>query len=411
MSRLIRKRKHDDDDEFEGGVEGQDILKLLNIEASTPLPDDILLPAQIRDVQFRVSTPEGYLFGDVEEFHAEVQRTINFLINALEDRDRDVVRLAQENDRMMVDIQNRRYENEFLTTQTSAATMDGAVEESLRIKIRDLETEKMDLAQQITDLQSQLVAARSNAVAAVGIADGAALSDEDREAYLALQDWAEQAEASFADLTARYDALEAEVTDLRTENERLTGALRASEEYAQSLDDYIDAYLPREGDEEGDGYGYADQSVVESVPAVSPSDAEAEYAEGSYYGGEEEYAEPSLSAPEASEASEVSEAPVAPPEGYETPSEEPTAPQEAEERTFPDGSTEREVRAFRPRKDETAEERRDRLARELAESMQSAAPELGTGIKRTFSGYESQELKPGAPLKSLPPGADASDYL
>lgn len=160
-----------------------DILGILRIDPHIPIPDDLLTNKELSHVQFRVSEPEGYLHSDVEDFHATVKQTISWFETTLHERDADIARLASEYDRMQTDLQNVKYEREF--TEINAA-------------------DKVPLA----DYNAALTKIAELEAGGSGVVAGG-LTDEEREAYNALQAWADQVEPAYNALQEELDALKA----------------------------------------------------------------------------------------------------------------------------------------------------------------------------------------------------------
>lgn len=117
---LVRQNKTSDEiglpNDSEAVGQGQngvdDILEALRINPSVEVPDEVLLPDELKDIKFDIQVPRGYDEGQVTKFIAQVTLSINFLVDALRKRNEDVAKLASAVDKLQVDANNLRFDNE-----------------------------------------------------------------------------------------------------------------------------------------------------------------------------------------------------------------------------------------------------------------------------------------------------------
>lgn len=202
--------QHDDtpvDDSFSTGV-----LKALGVEQEVAIPKDILTSSEIKGVQFRESTPKGYFYDDVDQWHSQVAKTIAWFGDQHHARNLDLHKVAQEIDRLSTDIQNHIYEKEALSADNSSLQAklekmesSGGLEANMKLQ-QDYEaalSEMAGLRDTIQSLEEQLQSGQPTQ-------SGAPMGEDERAQYEA---WAEEVQQ-------HYDAL-------LQENEQLRAALEA----------------------------------------------------------------------------------------------------------------------------------------------------------------------------------------
>lgn len=147
----------------ESTASSNDVLRQFRIKPETELNEDILTPSKVAKVRFRESSPRGFSHADVEQFHRDVSMSLQWYIKTLEQRDKDIHRLATEIDKYITDYQNLRFEIEVLQSSGGQAVVDGAgnyVTESQlsneQRQIIDLEKSVENLTNKITSTEKEL---------------------------------------------------------------------------------------------------------------------------------------------------------------------------------------------------------------------------------------------------------------
>lgn len=240
------------DDSFSTGV-----LKALGVEQEVSIPKDILTSSEVKGVQFRESTPKGYFYDDVDQWHSQVAKTIAWFGDQHHARNLDLHKVAQEIDRLSTDIQNHIYEKEALSADNSSLQArleklesSGGLEANMKLQ-QDYEaalSEMAGLRDTVKSLEEQLQSAPSSQ-------EGSSMGEDERAQYEA---WAEQVQQ-------HYDAL-------LQENEQLREALEAhgdsegfqADDGSEDSDEVVD-------DTEGD---YYDDSEVQYEPEYAEESQE-----------------------------------------------------------------------------------------------------------------------------------------
>ena len=148
----------------------EDVLQLMQIPATFEIPADVFLPEDLKDVRFDVQVPSGYDTAQVTKFVTQARTSIRFLVELLKRRNEDVAKLATTIDRLQVDANNLRFENEIANGVSLIPTQDDA----------DLENQLMEAQLTIRRLEDQVRSAPR--------VDPSGLSDQERLAYEALMD-------------------------------------------------------------------------------------------------------------------------------------------------------------------------------------------------------------------------------
>lgn len=254
------------DDSFSTGV-----LKALGVEQEVAIPKDILTSSEVKGVQFRESTPKGYFYDDVDQWHTQVAKTIAWFGDQHHARNLDLHKVAQEIDRLSTDIQNHIYEKEALSTennrlqaQLEKLESSGGLEANMKLQ-QDYEaslSEMAGLRDTIKSLEEQLQSAPATQ-------EGAPMGEDERAQYEA---WAEQVQQ-------HYDAL-------LQENEQLREALEAyGDSEGAQLDDDPEYPEGAADDTEGD---YYDDSEAQYEPEHAEEPQEEFEPQGEFEPQEEE---------------------------------------------------------------------------------------------------------------------------
>lgn len=121
----------------------EDVLEILMISPTFEVPSEIFLPEDLKTVEFNIQVPHGYDEGQVIRFVSQARQSIKFLTDLLKKRNEDVAKLASVIDKLQVDANNLRFENEIANGVSVMPTSgEGLLEEKLmeaKLRIRNLE--------------------------------------------------------------------------------------------------------------------------------------------------------------------------------------------------------------------------------------------------------------------------------
>lgn len=165
--KIIPPTKEVDDEYFvaedeEAQQKSRDVLQRFKINLETELPDAILVPSKLNKVRFTKSRPIGFHFDEVEAFHRDVVKTVSWLIDALQERDRNVHKLATEIDKYISDLQNANLQLQVFTlsAESGGEPPTEAVENpdvlALKKRVQDLEILLSEKDAQIASLTYNL---------------------------------------------------------------------------------------------------------------------------------------------------------------------------------------------------------------------------------------------------------------
>lgn len=122
----------------------QDVLELWNIPVSLKLSNDCITAEEIDEINFDIEIPEGYEKAEVESFKRITRNTIQQLTDLLNSREKHVADLATVIDRLQVDLENKKFQNEvanginIMTTEED----DGLEQENFELTIALKEANK-----------------------------------------------------------------------------------------------------------------------------------------------------------------------------------------------------------------------------------------------------------------------------
>ena len=252
-----RDSGHEDvDDGEEISATQHDVLEQFRIAPVTELDEDMLTPSKLNKVQFNVIQPKGFSFKQVEAFHKAVTKSVQGYIHLLEQRDRDVHKLATEVDKYRTDVQNVRFQLEVLQASGQAILKDDGSyakesdlsAEQLRIieLENELETTKTDLAFErrknatLTEdndalreeVNSRTVAPKAPAPTA---APGAVPTNADLAELQELRERQAELDEWEAAVVVEYNRMESEYNKSVEEVERLKGELANAESQVASM--------------------------------------------------------------------------------------------------------------------------------------------------------------------------------
>lgn len=135
-----------------------DVLRQFRIAPETELNEDILTPSKVAKVRFRESSPRGFSHADVEQFHRDVSMSLQWYIKTLEQRDKDIHRLATEIDKYITDYQNLRFEIEVLQSSGGQAVVDGKGNYVTESQLSTEQRQIIDLEKSVENLNNKIVA-------------------------------------------------------------------------------------------------------------------------------------------------------------------------------------------------------------------------------------------------------------
>lgn len=143
--------------------EKHDVLVRLGISDSTMPGGDVLTPKKLSQVRFNETRPRGFSMKQVEQYHNAVMASTKSMFKIIEQRDRDVVRLATEIDKYIVDLKNKQNELDIYQAvggvplkndDGSYLKKKDASEDDLRIV--KLQQEKTELHRTIDSLKAKV---------------------------------------------------------------------------------------------------------------------------------------------------------------------------------------------------------------------------------------------------------------
>lgn len=179
----------------------KDILEVLNIPITFEIESDVYLPEDLKDISFDLQVPQGYEIGEVNTFVSRVKVSINRLVDLLKQRNEHVAKLASMVDRLQVDVNNMKFQNEVANGINVMPTSSSESE--------DVENENFELRLAVKRLQEELDSVyRENENSS---ASNGELSESQREQFDELQD-----ELSIAQ--RENEELRDEIYDLKNQN-------------------------------------------------------------------------------------------------------------------------------------------------------------------------------------------------
>lgn len=178
----------------------EDILHVLQIPETFEIPPDVLLPEDLKDVRFDAQVPSGYDVAQVTKFVTQTRTSLRYMVDLLRKRNNDVAKLATTIDRLQVDANNLRFENEVANGVSLIPTQGDA----------DLENELMEAKLTIRRLEDRLASSGAGEGAPAGASeDNSALLDQISVLKRENADLAEQL-LHFKSLVAHLEEAEAE---------------------------------------------------------------------------------------------------------------------------------------------------------------------------------------------------------
>lgn len=221
---------------------GIDILARLNISPTTELMPDVLTPGKAKKVRFHTSTPRGFSFPQVEEFYGDVITALEFYVAALERRDQDVHRLATEIDKYIVDLQNAKYQLEVFEGAGGKPLTDADGNYLTEGELNPDQSRIIELERELAETNDKLLLARSQIKELQEFAVNPPLPTvaqpepafiQPGENYIPIEEFnakMQVIEQWEQEVTAAYEALEGQVTEL---TEKLDASTRLNEELTE----------------------------------------------------------------------------------------------------------------------------------------------------------------------------------
>lgn len=181
----------------------QDVLDVLKIPATFTIREDILMPTDFEDVDFDIQVPQGYDVGQVQFFVERVEASVKEYLKLLELRNEHIAKLATAVDRLQVDANNLKYDNQIAAGIGIIPTSDSV----------DLENENMELKLQLQKLKD---------------AQRTTLNSEERKIYEGLRN--------------EFSKIQRDNEDLTEKNFELQNRIAQMEENADEMDTMPSAY-------------------------------------------------------------------------------------------------------------------------------------------------------------------------
>lgn len=128
----------------------EDILETLSIPLSYEISRDVLMPEDLVGLHFDLEAPAGYDRSSVDNFREQVRATVAFYVDLLKQRNAHVAKLATVVDKLQVDVNNLKFQNEASPGINITTSGDP-----------ELENKLMEAKLEIKSLKEKLTAANS----------------------------------------------------------------------------------------------------------------------------------------------------------------------------------------------------------------------------------------------------------
>lgn len=168
----------------------KDVLEVLQIPATFAIESDVFLPEDLEEVVFDLQAPFGFEQGQVNTFKERTKVSVKRYVELLRLRNEHVAKLASVVDRLQVDANNLRFQNEISSGINVMPTTDS----------EDLENELLEAKLRIKRLEDQIRT----------IEHGDGLSSDERKTFEDLQD-------NFSILKRENDDLKEEIYNLKNQ--------------------------------------------------------------------------------------------------------------------------------------------------------------------------------------------------
>lgn len=196
--RKTRKKKEEVSWDFDE-QKVADVLEVLRIPATFIISSDMLIPEDFHDIDFDLQMPQGYDIGQVEFFVERSESSVKEYMKLLESRNGHIARLATTIDRLQVDLQNLKYDNQIATGIGIMPTSDND----------ELERENIELRLRIKKLDDEIKA--KTAVPA--------LTSKERDLYETLRDQYSMLQRENADLEEQVLTLKTRLAQIDEEKD------------------------------------------------------------------------------------------------------------------------------------------------------------------------------------------------
>lgn len=253
---FLKKKQKQFDDEMEEysnvptpkvlGDKIQDVLEVLQIPENFEVPAEVLMPEDLKKIEFDKQAPYGYDMGQVSAFMDKVRVSLKTYVNFINQRSEHIASLATVVDRLQTDNANLKWDSEIANGINIMPTQPN----------EELENKYMEAKLEIKRLKS-IISNRD---------EPAGLSDREREAYDSLQD-------EFSSLRRKYESSLDEIDQL---NMRIA-LLEENQEYGG--DDNSQSDGPKSFEEsnfDSSEYLYSDEnegSEEELLPEIEDFDS------------------------------------------------------------------------------------------------------------------------------------------
>lgn len=234
----------------------QDVLEVLDIKPTFAIETDIFLPEDVEDAAaFDLQAPYGFEQGQVSTFVERTKVTVARYVTLLKQRNVDVAKLASVVDRLQVDLNNMKFQNEIANGINVMPTADS----------EDIERKYLEAKLKIKRLEDQIQ----------NIEHGDDLTNSERKAYEAIQD-------ELSVLQVENDSIKEENYTLRTRLAYLEEDGSSDDEPRQSrVPSFMESEpgdsLPEDLTEELPEVG--DDEISNPTPSTDPTPESAFYVE------------------------------------------------------------------------------------------------------------------------------------
>lgn len=123
----------------------QDVLDVLKIPSTFVIGERYLMPDDFQEIDFDIQVPQGFDQGQVQYFVERAESTVAELIRLLQLRNEHIAKLATTVDRLQVDANNLKYDNQLAAGIGIIPTSDA----------QELENENLELKLKIQRLTDQ----------------------------------------------------------------------------------------------------------------------------------------------------------------------------------------------------------------------------------------------------------------
>lgn len=130
----------------------RDVLVALGISENVTIPENILMPQDIEEIDFSVVLPSNaYDTGQVDSFVYKTKASIAEYIKIIKQRNTDIAKIASAVDSLQIDLNNMKFQNEISNGVTIATSGDDRLENELT----ETKLQLKAVREQLAEVQSQ----------------------------------------------------------------------------------------------------------------------------------------------------------------------------------------------------------------------------------------------------------------